>query len=251
MIQDTPSPSAGDDDANGCVIRWRVTFRIWAAEEASMAQQTSLPPIVAGRWYPMTFEEFLTWSPDEGQAEWVDGRGIIYVSNIIRHGRILEFLARLLGTYLELKGLGELFTQGTLLHLAARPSGRMPDLLVMLAEHGDRIGERWIEGPADFVVELLSDDSVGRDRRDKMREYEAARVPEYLIVEARLERQGLELYRLDAMGRYRSVAPDEAGRYHSQVVPGFWLDPAWLWQAPLPKVATVMELIVASGGPTP
>jgi len=30
------------------------------------------------------------------------------------------------------------------------------------------------------------------------------------------------------------------GRYHSSVVPGFWLDPNWLWQEPLPKVAPLL-----------
>lgn len=217
-----------------------------------MAQQTMLPPVVRGEWYPMTFEEFLDWSADEGQAEWMDGKGIIYVANIPRHGRLHDFLSRLVGAYLEVHDLGELFTTSIILRLPTRPSGRAPDLMVILAEHREHVGDRWVEGPADFVVELISDDSVGRDRNEKLREYEAEGVREYLLVDARLNRHGFDFYRLNDAGRYEPVLPDAAGRYHSAVLPGFWLEPAWLRQDPLPKVATVLASIeggAAASGP--
>ncbi len=54
-----------------------------------MAQPSILPPPVRGEWIPMSWEEFLDWSPDEGQSEWVDGRGIAYVSNGIRRMRLM------------------------------------------------------------------------------------------------------------------------------------------------------------------
>ena len=100
-----------------------------------MAQRATLPPVVVGEWVPMTFEEFLDWSPSEGTAEWVDGKGIVYVGNIPRHGRLLEFLAHLIRSYLEAHDLGELFTSNILLRLPTRPSGREPDLMVILSEH--------------------------------------------------------------------------------------------------------------------
>ena len=118
--------------------------------------------------------------------------------------------------------------------------------MVILSEHRDQIGERWVEGPADLVVELISDDSVGRDQDDKRREYEAEGVREYLLVDARLGKHGFDFYRLNDAGRYEPVQPDAVGRYHSAVLPGFWLDPAWLRQDPLPKVATVLAHIEAA-----
>lgn len=41
-------------------------------------------------------------------------------------------------------------------------------------------------------------------------------------------------YRLGAAGRYAEVQPRD-GRLASSVLPGFWLDPAWLAQDPLPS----------------
>ena len=211
-----------------------------------MVQPATLP-VVVGQWVPMTFEEFLDWSAGEGQAEWVDGKGIIYVSTIPRHGDLLDFLSRLVGMYLEAHDLGRIYTSTVLMRLPERPSGREPDLMVILAEHRDRIGARWVEGAADLVVELVSDDSVDRDRREKLREYEAEGVPEYLIVDARTGHDNFAYYRLDGSGHYRAIEPDAAGRYRSAVLPGFWIDPAWLRQDPLPKVAVVLAQIEADG----
>jgi hypothetical protein len=39
------------------------------------------------------------------------------------------------------------------------------------------------------------------------------------------------------------VEPDAAGRIHSTVLPGFWLDPAWLTQDPLPTQLAVIQQI--------
>ena len=41
-----------------------------------------------------------------------------------------------------------------------------------------------------------------------------------------------ELYEaLDAAGKCQPLAPDAAGRYHSQVLPGFFVERGWLWPA--------------------
>ena len=96
-----------------------------------MVQQAALPPLVRGQWYPMSWEEFLAWSPDEGQSEWVDGKGIAYVSNSTLHGGRVGFLAELLRVYVRVFDLGEVFFDSILLRLPTRPSGRMPDVLVV------------------------------------------------------------------------------------------------------------------------
>jgi Uma2 family endonuclease len=137
----------------------------------------------------------------------------------------------------EAHELGEVFTAPVLLRLASRPSGREPDLLFVAAEHADRIGASYIEGPADLVVEIVSEESLTRDRSEKFAEYEAAGVPEYWILDP-LRREAL-FYQRDDDGRYRRVDPDPAGDYHSRVLPGFRLRVEWLWRRPLPRLAEV------------
>jgi Uma2 family endonuclease len=199
-----------------------------------MVQQLSSPPAIPGRRYPMTFEEFLDWAPNEGRAEWVDGWGMVYVGTTTRHGRRVEFLSYLLHGYLLLSDLGEMFTQQTIMRLPTRPSGRMPDIMVVLNEHRDRVERRWFEGPADFVAEFVSESEPDVDLVEKRAEYEVAGVREYLAVDAREERHGFWWLRLGPDRTYVPIAPDAAGRYHSTVLPGLWLDPHWFAQEPLP-----------------
>jgi Uma2 family endonuclease len=208
-----------------------------------MVEAATLPPLVRGEWYPMSWEKFLAWAPDEGQAEWVDGEGIAYVSNSPRHIQMVFFLAQLLNLYTRVFDLGDVFFDRLLIRLPARPAGRMPDIVVLGRADVPRNADRFFEGRAIFVSEFLSEDSVERDLREKRTDYESAGIPEYPIIDARLGEREFVYLRLDATGHYQPVEPDEQGRYHSEVLPGFWLDPNWFWQDPLPNPLTVLRRI--------
>ena len=184
----------------------------------------------------MTWEEFLAWSPDEGKSEWVDGEGIAYVSNSERHVAITVFLTEFLGRYVRMLGLGRLFVESMLLRLPERPSGRMPDLFVVAKGDLDRVRHQWVDGPALLAVEIVSEESVERDMREKRSEYERAGIAEYLTIDARPDHDRVTYLRLDGAGRYQAVAADDQGRLHSAALPGFWLDPAWFRLDPLPEV---------------
>jgi Uma2 family endonuclease len=209
-------------------------------EETVMAQQTTLPPLVRGRWVPMTSEEFDAWVPEGMQAEWVDGEGIIFVTTSAWHVQVGLFLKRLISTYLQVFDLGVLFDAPFEMRVREGGSRREPDLLVVLNAHRDRIRRHWLDGPADLIIELTSEYSGRIDRVDKLREYEAAGVPEHVLIDIVDRGREVEFYRLNAAGRFEPVRPDERGRYRSTVLPGFWLDPAWFRQDPLPDPDDIM-----------
>lgn len=209
-----------------------------------MAQQAILPEVVREQWFPMTFEEFLDWAPDEGQAEWVDGWGIAYMSNSARHERVLDFLRSLIGLYLMITGRGELFSTSMIMRVRTRPAGRMPDLFVVLTEHRHRVQRQWLEGAADFGLEVLSDSSVARDLDVKLHEFEAEGLPEYLVADGRERGDTFLWHRRGSDGKYRLLEPDAEGRYHSEVLPGFWLDPDWLREDPLPNPLLVIRRVI-------
>jgi Uma2 family endonuclease len=102
-------------------------------------------------------------------------------------------------------------------------------------------------------MEVLSADDPNRDRIEKFQEYESEGVPECWIVEGRDGRSGIWLYVRGQDGKYAQAAPDEDGRLHSTVLPGFWLDPAWLAADPLPKVLDCFRALApeAFGQPAP
>ena len=204
-----------------------------------MAQQTAARRALDDRPPRMSYEAFLAWVPDGVQAEWVGGE-VSVLPTSDRHVRLSRLLVNVLPSFLAVFNLGEVFPAP--FQMRARPDGpgREPDLLVLLTAHLDRVKRHWIEGPADFVVELVSNESVTTDRVVKRREYEAAGVREYLILDAREGRFAFEFYRLDVSGHYQPVPPDADGRVHSEVLPGFWLDPHWFKQDPLPDAEDLL-----------
>ncbi len=191
-----------------------------------------IEPAVAERRLRMDYDEWLRWNPEGVRSEWVDGEVIIFVSTSRRHGLLVWFLAALLGHYVQFRRLGEVQAESMAMRL--EHTGRVPDIFFVATDHLDRLTPTQLLGPADLVIEVISDDSPERDRADKFAEYAAAGVPEYWLVDSRPERPRAEFFRL-IDGIYRPVMPDADGRYHSAVVPGFWLRPAWLEQDPLPN----------------
>jgi Uma2 family endonuclease len=70
-----------------------------------------------------------------------------------------------------------------------------------------------------------------------------AGIPEYWIVDPRPGLQRAEFLRIGNDGRYAEASLDDDGRYRSLVLPGFWLDPAWLWQDPLPDPDALRAIV--------
>jgi Uma2 family endonuclease len=129
------------------------------------------------------------------------------------------------------------------MRLGEGKSGREPDVLFVAAEHTHRITEDYLDGPADLVVEIISDDSVTRDRSRKFHEYQAGGVREYWVIDPRPGRQQADFYVLDEGGQYRPILPTPDGIYRSTVVAGFWLRLAWLWEETPDPLAALAEVV--------
>ena len=193
---------------------------------ATMDREISLPL--------MTFEEFLAWSNDETRAEWVDGRVETLMPVSRAHLTVTRFLIFLLEYYLNTKRLGELIHAPFLMRLRSRPSGREPDLAVVLDMHTDRMTSTYLDGPADVVIEVISPESRDRDRIHKYREYAQAGIPEYWLIDPEL--RTAEFYTLNE-GAYEPAGIDAEGRFWSNTLPGFWIMVHWLWEPPsLPEI---------------
>jgi Uma2 family endonuclease len=139
---------------------------------------------------------------------------------------------------------GEVLAAPTEMKLRSGRSYRESDLLVVLKEHLGRLTAQRLEGPADLVIEFLSPESNARDNEEKRREYEAAGVPEYWIIDATEARSGLIAYYSRAFGTYARIFPDEQGKLHSRVVTGFWLDPAWFTGDELPSEVDALRALL-------
>ena len=176
----------------------------------------------------MTYDEFLAWADEDTLAEWVDGEVVMCSPASDRHQDISGFLESVLRSFVEVRRLGVVRSAPFQMKLAR--SGREPDLLFVSQEHVARLGETYLDGPADLVVEIVSPESAERDRGTKFYEYEEAGIPEYWLLDP--QREQAEFYRLGEQGHYGLVSPDAEGVYRSETLPGFWLRVDWLWQLP-------------------
>jgi Uma2 family endonuclease len=208
-------------------------------EEPARAEESALAPA----HLRMTYEEYLHWADEDVHAEWVDGEVLVQMPPKDAHQRLVEFLDRLLGLYVELFGLGLVRLAPYELRLRPEGPARQPDLMFLATAHLDRLTPERVIGPPDLIIEVVSDESVQRDHVEKFAEYEAARVPEYWVLDNRPGHQHALFYRLGPEGRYKQVLPDEQDIYRSAVLEGFWLRVAWLWEAEPNVLRALAEIL--------
>jgi Uma2 family endonuclease len=169
-----------------------------------------------------TFESFIEWVDEDTSAEWVEGEVLFMSPASTRHQLITGFLAALLRAFVEHHRLGTILTAPFKMKLPGY--GAEPDILFIATANEDRLRRTFLDGPADMVVEIISPDSVERDRIKKFNEYEAAGIPEYWLIDP--ERESAEFYLL-IEGRYQ-LAETPQNTYSSGVLPGFALPLAWM-----------------------
>lgn len=186
----------------------------------------------------ISYEEFLKLY--EGQyAEWVGGRVQMGMSVSEQHADDSGFLESVLRFYVDARDLGKVYSAPFQMRLANQERGREPDIMFVATSNLGRLTPQYLDGPSDLAVEILSPESVGRDRGEKFVEYEAAGVREYWLIDP--ERKQAEFYILDENEQYQLVLSGKNGIFRSRVVEGFYLRIEWLWQEPLPKVPDILR----------
>jgi Uma2 family endonuclease len=185
----------------------------------------------------ISYEEFLQ-SEEYVWAEWVDGEVIKLSPASKRHQLLVNFLAALLQHFVEANRLGLIISAPFQMKTGVDLPGREPDILFIASDHLERLKDTYLSGAADVVVEVISPESLVRDRGDKFSEYEKGGVGEYWLIDP--IRQLAEFYRLDN-GVYRLALVDQDGIYRSTIIAGLWLRVEWLWQEPLPSLMSVLK----------
>ncbi len=174
----------------------------------------------------VTFNEYLRM--EERNIEWIDGRIVKYMSCSFSHEALFIWLSFVLNGFTLKHNLGKIL--GSRFAMRTKISrGREPDLLFVANENLDKIKPTFLDGPADLVIEIVSPDSVERDRFEKFWEYEEVGIKEYWLID--YENKNAEFYCLDDAGHYQ-LAEIKGGIYHSKIIKDFWLKIDWLWKLP-------------------
>jgi Uma2 family endonuclease len=116
-----------------------------------------------------------------------------------------------------------------------------PDIFFISKRRVGIINDRYIDGPTDLCVEVISENSRQYDRGRKFVLYAENGVKEYWIIDPL--RDTVDFFE-NRNGEFVPIPPDEQGRLHSEVPQGFWLKPKWLAADPLPVVLKVLQEII-------
>ena len=134
-----------------------------------------------------TYKDYLGL-PEGGplRYEVIDGELYMTPAPNIRHQEILGTLYRLVGNFIASAdtSLGKIYPAPCDVVLSADPLQVVqPDLVFVSKARAFIVTERNIQGVPDLVVEILSEGTMIRDRREKFRLYERFGIPEYWIVD--------------------------------------------------------------------
>jgi Uma2 family endonuclease len=196
------------------------------------------PPFLLVK-FGVTEEDFYRLADEDLDGEFLDGRIVMYSPASDSHEDLFAFLLTLLRAYLDATGLGIVRGSRYPMRLDARWSPE-PDLLVVGKGRLNIVKEQRLEGPADLVIEIVSEHHPELDYGEKRPRYQAHRIPEIWIVDPQKKQLTFDAW---SGARYDTRTPS-AGRLESAALPGFWLDVAWLWQQPLPSTVACLRQIL-------
>ncbi len=189
---------------------------------------------------PFSFGDFLELIQEDQKADLVDG--VIYMASPenLDHNRLVSWLDKVLGLFVEERRLGEVTINRVAYRLSTRNAPE-PDLAFVRTERLGIMKKGYVDGAPDLAVEIVSPDSVARDYEDKRRRYEEAGVGEYWIIDPD---EATATFLVSAAGGFAEKPPEEQ-IFRSHVIPGFVIDVRWLWQRPLPPTLAIVQTMLS------
>jgi len=219
----------------------RRRYRNWSSAELEALWKLACR--LQGRPLPgvrLTEPEFRAQYADEDiKAEWVDGQVIVMAPVSREHSDRNVWLLRLIAEFVEHYDLGQVLGSEYPVRLSSIRRSRTPDVMFVSKSKFAKLQPTYCEGAPDLIMEIVSPDSEARDWRDKYADYQTCGVREYWVVDPLSKH--IEAYTLGRSKQYSQIQPDEAGRVHSKVLKGLFIQPEWLWRSPLPKLSVVLK----------
>jgi Uma2 family endonuclease len=190
---------------------------------------------------PYTVQDFCQLVREDQKADLING--VIYMASPDNTdaNEVFMWLGSLMNLFVEELDLGKVFGSRVAYELDETNCPE-PDIGFVKKARQHLIERGRVKGPPDLAVEIVSPESIERDYKTKRGQNEKAGVREYWIADEIEET--VTLLRLNKKGKYREVKPKN-GELHSEVLPGFFIRPEWLFQKRRPKLRATLNQILA------
>ncbi len=188
----------------------------------------------------VTFEQYYEIVDEKIRADLLDGKIIRDSPAIPKHVLVITWLTTLLNHFVHEFDLGVMLTATVTVRLTAYNAPE-PDICFIRKSRQAIVNDRYVDGPPDLCVEVISKSSRKYDRGRKFVLYAEHDVKEYWIIDPL--KNTVEFYQNQSR-EFVNIPPDEQGRVHSKVLPGLWLKPEWLVAEPLPSFLEALQEIL-------
>ena len=197
-------------------------------------------PVMADRDV-YSFEDFVEGVQEKQKAHLLQGLMVMESPATLRHESIQMFVGMLLTAFVTNKNLGMVFGPNAAFKLGDY-DGIEPDASFLARAHLNRmVSPVYVEGPPDIAVEIVSRGTRTLDYQKKCAAYEAAGTPELWIIDYLRDR--CDFFR-QAKSGFQNVALEDGHIFRSTVLPGFWLDTAWVLGEALPPSGRILRQLL-------
>ncbi len=133
-----------------------------------------------GEW---TYEDWLNFPDDGWKYEIINGVLFMAPPPAVAHQSSSIKLAARMHIFAEDNNLGKILEAPCGVRLPGQSVPVEPDILFVKKEHLAIIGDQYVEGTPDLIVEILSPSNAPYDRETKFKLYQTAGVSEYWLVD--------------------------------------------------------------------
>lgn len=183
-----------------------------------------------------TAEDFLDWLKPGVHADLIDGEKCVHSPVHLKHAKLLDFLNRLLGLYIDDHSLGKLYREVIAVRLSSR-NVYLPDLAFFSNDQLASLRPTHATVAPRLVAEALSPWSAERDTGPKFAEYEQQGVEEYWILDPETLAHRFYAREGDLLVEFAAGEPV----IRSRVIAGFFLRREWLDPERLPKISAAYD----------
>lgn len=188
---------------------------------------------------PIPFARFVESNADKWR-ELVNG--IIVEKPIVQldHELCSGWLHRLIGDYVEERGLGRMLTSRIMVKTDTF-GGRMPDLLFVRQDRLEIVQQKAVFGAPDFIIEIVSEHDRPSDLRTLETDYFRLGVPELVFIH--LRKQEIRLLQRGEEGYAQTIAT--SGPVTFETFPNLTLQAEWILREPRPGVRATLNALLA------
>jgi Uma2 family endonuclease len=188
----------------------------------------------------ITFGEFLDIEGLEGHTELIDGVVVERSMVQLDHEKLLHWLDRVLGTYVEERSLGIVLGSRTAVEIH-QFRGRLPDLLFVRLNRMEIVQQKAVYGAPDLVIEVISPNDRPSDMLALETDYRLINVPEIVFIDPR--RHEVRLLRRRQDEYVEEVVT--AGTIVLESLGALRLESDWIFLEPRPGIRATIDLLLA------